>query len=1015
MDQPPAPEDPDVDPFATVVEGPDAGGPAADPYATAMPSAADWTTGQSVVAEPVGMPFRSPRAEGRRYRNLRPHAKGGLGAVFLAQDLELGREVALKEIKDHYADNPGHRARFLLEAEVTGCLEHPGIVPIYGLGQDRDGRPYYAMRFIDGENLGEAIRRHREAHGKKDADPGARALSIRKLLAHFVDVCEAIAYAHSRGVIHRDLKPDNVMLGGYGETLVVDWGLAKPMGCCFGHDEATATPVTPVSTFDAPLEATLVDTEPQADPGPAESRAPSRVPRPLVLSSHGLASETMAGSAIGTPAYMPPEQAQGDLDQLGPQSDIYSLGAMLYCVLTGQPPFIDRAVLTVLEKVTRGEFPSPIEVDPTVPRALDAIVRTAMALRPEDRYRSARALGDDVDRWLADEPVTAYREPWTDRLRRWARGHRSTVAAASVLLITAVVGLTIGTAMLERERARTDRERQVALRNYRLAYDAADKMLGEVAEVDLADIPQMEPVRRRLLETAETRFAELLDQRSGDPEVALLAGRTQARLGDVLALIGRPSKAEASYRRAINGLVGLVPRLPGDDRVDFELAHAQQGLGALLRRTNRLREAEPHLRDAIDRLSKLDPADREVRKRLADARYQLGALLARQTRRSPQQEEAYQQAIADQEALLVEGGHDPESVEKLARYRNNLAILEARSRPDLAERRLLDILSSIDKLDRPSRGLPGPRWQQGRAWNNLAALLMQQAARAGEADPKLESSRSILETLTAEFPRIPQYRRELAVIASNQGRRARRMDQPAEAAGRFREAIGLLETLAKDEPEIPDYQQLLAVARGDLAGLLARSDLKAAEVEFQSAIAIQEALNRAYPDVVEYRNALGRCHYDLGKVLVDRQDSARAVPAIERAIELHRASLDVHSSNDLFRSNLFEDQGLLMVAAFNLGDLERAAAMAEAGATTRPDERLAYLRGASVLTSCSVKAGQNADFADRAIRLLRLGFDKGVLTGVDTLALPEFAPLASRPGFDRLKQEVGASPGKQSP
>ncbi len=194
----------------------------------------------------------APVAEGRRFRILRPHAKGGLGAVFVAMDQELHREVALKQILDRHADEPISRARFLLEAEVTGGLEHPGIVPVYSLGSDAAGRPYYAMRFIRGDSLKEAIDRFHaaktgpveqsKAHGKghrpaglaesshPTGDPGRRMLELHKLLRRFTDICNAIDYAHSRGVLHRDIKPANVIVGKHGETLVVDWGLAKVMG-----------------------------------------------------------------------------------------------------------------------------------------------------------------------------------------------------------------------------------------------------------------------------------------------------------------------------------------------------------------------------------------------------------------------------------------------------------------------------------------------------------------------------------------------------------------------------------------------------------------------------------------------------------------------------------------------------------------------------------------------------------------------------------------------------------------
>lgn len=360
-----------------------------------------------------------------RFRVLRPHARGGLGQVYVAQDEELSREVALKEIQEEHAHHPQSRARFLLEAEVTGGLEHPGIVPVYSLGSYADGRPFYVMRFIRGDSLKEAIKRFRSenpAARKAGSLDGEQLVEFRKLLGRFVDVCQAIAYAHSRGVLHRDLKPGNIMLGKFGETLIVDWGLAK--------------------TLDKPETPSSSSTDRQGTELPL---------RPSSASS----AETMAGSALGTPAYMSPEQAEGRLDLLGPASDVYSLGATLYHLLTGEAPFSGQDMGSILAKVRRGEFVLPHKLQPTISRGLEAICLKAMALKPEDRYASAKDLAEDVEHWLADEPVSAWPEPWTVTARRWAGRHRTLVASAAAVLVVATAALVVGNLLLAQANAET--------------------------------------------------------------------------------------------------------------------------------------------------------------------------------------------------------------------------------------------------------------------------------------------------------------------------------------------------------------------------------------------------------------------------------------------------------------------------------------------------------------------------------------------------------------------------------
>jgi signal transduction histidine kinase/DNA-binding response OmpR family regulator len=300
---------------------------------------------------PVATAPEAPRP-GPRYALTRLHATGGLGRVWLAHDTDLGRAVALKELRPDRANVPTVWERFLQEARITGQLEHPGIVPVYALGWDGQNRPYYVMKFVHGQTLAAAIAAY---HG--DPTPPA----FRDLLRRFGDVCQAIAYAHSRDVIHRDLKPGNIMLGAYGETLVLDWGLAKQG-------------VQP----DAAAEEAACD------------------------AAGGL---TQAGQVLGTPAYMSPEQAGGHPGTVGPLTDVYALGVILYEILVGRPPYQGATAAEVLARVREGRLTPPSQARPGVPRVLEDVCLKAMARCPGDRYATAAELAREVENWLAEELV----------------------------------------------------------------------------------------------------------------------------------------------------------------------------------------------------------------------------------------------------------------------------------------------------------------------------------------------------------------------------------------------------------------------------------------------------------------------------------------------------------------------------------------------------------------------------------------------------------------------------------
>jgi serine/threonine protein kinase/Tfp pilus assembly protein PilF len=362
--------------------------------------------GEAPPAAPDGPTRRDSAAAHAEYRDLRFHDAGALGEVYRAQNAELNREVALKFLKPSRAGDPESRRRFLQEAEVTGRLEHPGVVPIYALGSDATGAPCYAMRFIRGATLQDALAGFHAAE-TPTRDRTERSLALRELLTRFVSVCNTVAYAHSRGILHRDLKPRNILLGRYAETLVVDWGLAKPFA-----------------------------REPASGSGEEEPLTPSA----------GSGSDTPTVGVVGTLPYMSPEQAEPRWELVGPASDIFGLGAVLYAILTGQAPYSGATPGTLLEQVKQCAFPAPRQVQPGVPRALEAICLKAMAPEPARRYASALELAADVQRWLADEPVTAAAEPLSVRARRWVRRHPRLVsgtAAAALVGFTALVLLVL--------------------------------------------------------------------------------------------------------------------------------------------------------------------------------------------------------------------------------------------------------------------------------------------------------------------------------------------------------------------------------------------------------------------------------------------------------------------------------------------------------------------------------------------------------------------------------------------
>lgn len=478
-----------------------------------------------------------PPTIGQRYQIEGEIARGGMGAVLRATDSDLRREIALKYLLNQ--SDAEKKLRFLEEAQITGQLEHPNIVPIHELGVDQNNRPFFTMKMVKGRSLAQVL----DELGRNPAEAG-QEWSLGRLLNVFVCACNALTYAHSRGVLHRDLKSANIMIGDFGEVYVMDWGVAKVLQQ--GSD--AAAPAPPIAEV-APLPL----------PAPAV--------RQVVTSRAPQLHLTQDGAVVGTPVYMPPEQAAGKIAQLDQRSDVYSLGAILYEILTLQPPIANEGgYLNVILCVLEGAIVPPEQRHPQraaaghIPRELAAIALKALAKRPEDRYPSAEALRRDVERFQEGHSVSAKEDTFWESVCKLVKRNRAaskaTALALAVLAIVVVIGFwAVNNARVRSQRANVkflvekEAKRLQALKSVPAYLRAAHLAVSEQAFADalvhvetaLDYAPEHEEARllkgqllivQRHFPAAAEELAKVVQQTPGRPGAAALLHLCQQTKSD---------------------------------------------------------------------------------------------------------------------------------------------------------------------------------------------------------------------------------------------------------------------------------------------------------------------------------------------------------------------------------------------------------------------------------------------------------------------------------------------------
>jgi serine/threonine protein kinase len=889
--------------------------------------------------------------------------RGGMGVIHRARDLVLDRLVAVKVLQDRYqADSPIGR-RFTHEARITAQLQHPGVPAVYQVGALGDGRPFLAMKLIKGHTLANLLARR--------PDPAA---DRGRFVAIFEQVCQAVAYAHSLRVIHRDLKPSNIMVGRFGEVQVMDWGLGKvlPEGVHVGAGSGRASPPADGGTVIRTGPIGAGDT-----PGESESLTPP----------------TRDGSVLGTPAYMAPEQAGGEVDRLDERADVFGLGAVLCEVLTGRPPYTGRDECQVVRKALRADLTDTHcrLSDSGAEPELVALCRRCLSAELDDRPRNAGEVACAVAALRAAAEDRARRAE-LDGVRVAEQGKRRHVllAASGVIAVVLLVGLSVSLwqmvrAMDAERRAKSNEadaneERDLKAKALEAetkarqqAFAALRTMTADVVEQKFAQGNALTEDDRAFLRGVIAQFDAFAAIKGEDADSRALRAEGRLRVGWMRYRLGELNQAQIDYDEAVSIRKQLAADFPARPESRRELAGGYSNRGMVLRATGRLKEAEADWNNALSICKQLAadfPCRPEFRQELAGC-YNNRGVLRRDTGRLLEAEEDYDRAV--------------------------------RIRKQLVE----DFPSQSDFR----RSLAGSHLNLG--------ILRRDTGRLQEAEIEYSRALSIQQQLATDFPKRLEYRQDFANGLNIRGSLLSDMGQFKAAQADFDQALSIYKQLAADFPARPDFRQALAGShtnRGTILRTMGQFD--EAEKDFDLALAIFKQLAADFPNQPDLRGELAGTFVNSATVHQKRGNWASAKRLLLEGRPHLLAALETNPRHPAYRQFYRSYLATLTVAHAGLLEPKDAVRTAETCRDLGWEPPADAYDAACYLSLCvpivaaqdGLNATQREDavrfYGDAAMKLLRVAVNKGFKDAAHIKEDPDLVPLRKRDDFRKLIAEL---------